>query len=556
MSSSMSRIDSILEAKRAELGRLHDELHGEISASAPDPKRLNEIHTRIISVESEIDTFSAAKAEAEAAILAANAEAEIRAAETQTAKAETRTAKAEILIAKAQTRTAEVRAEKAEQDLKRARPVLTLSLAYLGTKTLDDLKSFHAFHELEPKPTGIPTPVTLEADTDEKQLNLAVTVIMESIFAGSPLVFVNSEEYPWLPQEYGLESRFDLKPDGFATHVGMYRQYAPAGGTSICNARESVRVNGITLRFGRPSSLILHDCVALIAEGKRKITTADIGKIVWYAHSMPVQATFRAILFDPNELYLFTVRHREILRIDHASWATLGCMDLLKDSLTLPQYVPPWVALLDAAVKQFGYSVKPGSFLGAGATGRVFRVERPDNGSAVALKVVKKRDAAFLHHECVHLMAAAESPFVVKVVTEATVVRAEDGTVLGSAMAIEPVGQPVRSPLSEAVCERLWLALFDLHQRNICHGDPRIPNIVFNDNQYYWVDFLGSSIKDSSGPGSGKLADVITLSKSILGVIPHAELSCEEEVERLHYQFTEESYKAIARLLFEMLDDT
>ncbi|SPR00265.1 unnamed protein product (mitochondrion) [Plasmodiophora brassicae] len=379
----MSRIDSILEAKRAELGRLHDELHGEISASAPDPKRLNEIHTRIISVESEIDTFSAAKAEAEAAILAANAEAEIRAAETQTAKAETRTAKAEILIAKAQTRTAEVRAEKAEQDLKRARPVLTLSLAYLGTKTLDDLKSFHAFHELEPKPTGIPTPVTLEADTDEKQLNLAVTVIMESIFAGSPLVFVNSEEYPWLPQEY------------------------------VCPCRRHVNLS-------------------------RQLTSARL-----------------------------FVRHREILRIDHASWATLGCMDLLKDSLTLPQYVPPWVALLDAAVKQFGYSVKPGSFLGAGATGRVFRVERPDNGSAVALKVVKKRDAAFLHHECVHLMAAAESPI-----------------------------------------------------------------------------------------SDGNRADVITLSKSILGVIPHAELSCEEEVERLHYQFTEESYKAIARLLFEMLDDT
>ncbi|XXQ34211.1 Protein kinase domain-containing protein [Plasmodiophora brassicae] len=532
MSTSMSRSDSVLEGKRAELWRLHDDLHGEIAATAPDLNRLDEVHTRIISVQSEIDAFiRLAKAEAEAEICIA--------------RADTR-------IAKAETRTAEVRAEKAEEDLKRARPFLGFSLAYLGTKTLNELKSLHAFHELEPKPTGSPTPVTLVADTDEAQVNLAATVIMDSVFAGSPLVFVNSEEIPWLPQERGSES-LDLRPDGFATHVGMYRQYVPAGGKSICNARESVRVNGVTLRFGRPSSPILHDCVALIAEGKRKIAAADVGKIVWYANCMPAEATFRAILFDPNEFYLFTVRHREVLRIDHASWATLGCMDLLKDSLTLPQYVPTWARLLDAAVRQLGYSVKPGAFLGAGATGRVFRVERPGNGSAVALKVVKKRDAAFLHHESVYLMAAAESPFVVKVVTEATPVRAEDGTVLGSAMAIEPVGQPVRSRLSDVVCERLWLALFDLHQRDICHGDPRIPNIVLKDNQYYWIDFLGSLINDQSGPGSGKLADVITLSKSILGIHPDAELSCEDEVERLHYQFTEESYKAIARFLFEML---
>lgn len=83
-------------------------------------------------------------------------------------------------------------------------------------------------------------------------------------------------------------------------------------------------------------------------------------------------------------------------------------------------------------------------------------------------------------------------------------------------MAVEQIGQPVPSPLYRGLPPDDCLELFDLHQRDICHGDPRPRNIIVKDSKYYWIDFLGSHIEQPAGPGDEKLADGITLSKPIL----------------------------------------
>ena len=80
------------------------------------------------------------------------------------------------------------------------------------------------------------------------------------------MVFVNSERYAWLPQSIYLpDNKYYLKPDGFATHRGMY----------IKKNKEA------TQRSGVPETK-LFDCIILF-ESKLNITGADsFGQVVRY----------------------------------------------------------------------------------------------------------------------------------------------------------------------------------------------------------------------------------------------------------------------------------
>ena len=37
----------------------------------------------------------------------------------------------------------------------------------------------------------------------------------------------------------------------------------------------------------------------------------------------------------------------------------------------------------------------------------------------------------------------------------------------------------------------VFILLFRLHQHGVCHGDPRLKNIVYHDEKYKWIDMLG-----------------------------------------------------------------
>ncbi|KAG4048798.1 hypothetical protein PC123_g15886, partial [Phytophthora cactorum] len=104
---------------------------------------------------------------------------------------------------------------------------------------------------------------------DEAVFDAFITPYFSSVLCSCGMVFVNSERYQWLSQSPLVTKDTDLKPDGFATHRGMYRRRdAPHD--------QVQRPDG--LRFGEAEKE-LFDCLILF-ESKISITKAGFGQVV------------------------------------------------------------------------------------------------------------------------------------------------------------------------------------------------------------------------------------------------------------------------------------
>ena len=57
---------------------------------------------------------------------------------------------------------------------------------------------------------------------DEKKSIAFLLPKIEACIAESNLVVVDSQDFPWLPQFPGQETRDRMKPDGFVTHSSLY----------------------------------------------------------------------------------------------------------------------------------------------------------------------------------------------------------------------------------------------------------------------------------------------------------------------------------------------
>jgi predicted Ser/Thr protein kinase len=146
-----------------------------------------------------------------------------------------------------------------------------------------------------------------------------------------------------------------------------------------------------------------------------------------------------------------------------------------------------WVTLLSSACSSLKVkTVDHNSFLGAGASGRVFKVIS-ENGEFVALKISK--NAPRLFSESTALNAAKDTGVVAKVVKSS--VRINNNS--GAAMIISPVGKTVmRSKLNADQVYKIVYNLFKLHSEGLQHGDPRLANIVLYKGKFIWIDFMDS----------------------------------------------------------------
>ena len=143
--------------------------------------------------------------------------------------------------------------------------------------------------------------------------------------------------------------------------------------------------------------------------------------------------------------------------------------------------------LLEWACSEFDVDVTTNAFLGAGAFGLVFAVQRKGNEmkTPLALKLVMPDDVADLEWEMLALTDA-------KLLCPELVVGVEkkgfvfsDG--LGGALLLSDVGEAV----SKKRGNDLILSLAQLHEKEIIHGDPRIQNAVSlpDNNKLMWIDF-------------------------------------------------------------------
>ncbi|KAL3663090.1 hypothetical protein V7S43_012030 [Phytophthora oleae] len=106
------------------------------------------------------------------------------------------------------------------------------------------------------------TQTQADAITKKAEFDAFITPYFNDVLGRSGMVFVKSARYPWLSQSLNMTKSTYLKPDGFATHAGMYRaEPVPNDGVQ----------RGDKFRLGVPEEE-LFDCLILF---ERKLTITD-----------------------------------------------------------------------------------------------------------------------------------------------------------------------------------------------------------------------------------------------------------------------------------------
>ena len=285
--------------------------------------------------------------------------------------------------------------------------------------------------------------------------------------------------------------------------------------------------------FGRLADSRLQNdgCVRELFEARSgKLTSEHFGELVAYHRHIPGEC--RGMLFNKSQFWLYASVDGDPVLLERSQWTAPGSDGLIRHSFDgMPP--PPLLVVLRQLLSLLGLRIATGggpAFLGAGASGRVFAVqciEPPGRESPagteqpqrMALKVVAaaslagwKRD---LSAEFNAMRVAAESGApVVPVVPGSLRTDGDDGG--GFLMAY--CGAPVAPRLTASVVREAFTALQSLHQRNVVHGDARLPNLLRRlDGGVVWVDIMVHG--RLAGPESqlaGTRVDARTLAESIL----------------------------------------
>jgi hypothetical protein len=270
----------------------------------------------------------------------------------------------------------------------------------------------------------------------------------------------------------------------------------------VVEARDALSV---TVRFGAPRWQ-LRDSIIVI-ESKRKITGQGFGELVnylrlIYSNQFPIS---RGMLFDPIEFWLVECVEGCVTKRVVSEWTAAGSVELIRDFFPLSE----WECVQLGVCEELMVTVIDDGFLGAGDSGRVFRVES-DYTMGTALKLVRSGDIDGMtaEHALISDHERMELPHLVSSLTDDIFVM--DG--MGSGYAMTPVGQQVTAT-SENV-DAIFASLSTLHAAEMVHGDARLANVVWAGNRFVWVDLVLSR----NNPFKVQIwQDLRTLAKSCLG---------------------------------------
>lgn len=229
----------------------------------------------------------------------------------------------------------------------------------------------------------------------------------------------------------------------------------------------------------------------------------------------------RAVLFDKTRCWLIR-NTKNVGRIDELYWTVRGSERMFLNFIV--GALNPWAQLLSSACQTMNVRlVDRDAFLGAGATGRVFKVKLEDDEFA-ALKIVPQH-ISLLQTESSALASASETGVVATVIKPFKEI--DNGS--GAAIVISPVGEPVvQSNLTEDCVLKIAKSLFKLHSNGFQHGDPRLANIILHEGQYLWIDFM-ACVSDSDFAWT---RDACILARSILNLSVETDIP-EEIYERI-----------------------
>ena len=265
--------------------------------------------------------------------------------------------------------------------------------------------------------------------------------------------------------------------------------------------------------------------------GAGELTSADFGQLADYHARVPGRV--RGMLFNATRMWLYESHDGHPVRLVKAQLGERGSRDLLRAFFDAPRPEPPLVSLLrrlcrDLRVVPAAAALGAGAFLGAGASGRVFRVQRvgaDTSAPALALKVACGRGAAeALTVEFERLRtAAARGAAVVRVVADSLhIVIGDDGSGLGGGYLMDEVlGAPAPAP-SGVRCAAAFAALASLHAAGVAHGDARLPNLLERGDGasgLVWIDLRALDVITAVSLELQQRGDARSLARSVLGLM-------------------------------------
>jgi tRNA A-37 threonylcarbamoyl transferase component Bud32 len=393
------------------------------------------------------------------------------------------------------------------------KPNTVLSLSQVGKIALSGLAvPNEVFSPVEGEPSVLNQEEqdVLDGLKKEEEVVKFLTPRFERIFAvaNANLVVVNSERYKWI--DTGGDKDNFQKVDLFVCHKALY--------TTNPKLKDGDR------RFGELSNWILRDCIAGIMEAKVKFTgkrTNAVGQIVNYGALLACKerTVVQGVLFDKHTFYFTHMNNGTLTRLVECKWTDAGSETFLRESLYPPDN---WMKLLDAACLLYSLVVEPGSFLGYGAHGRVFKVSN-NSEEQYAVKLVLKEHANSLLVESNRLQSAYKvcEKHVIKVVHQG-----ENFEDIGGFMVTE-LGTKVERDEYKRIIE----ALVALHRSNVTHGDARVNNVVEVQGSIKWIDFRDAEIprkeinsSDLSVKTRMKQSDMTKLMKSLLQISQNGDL--------------------------------
>ncbi|EGZ17412.1 hypothetical protein PHYSODRAFT_503910 [Phytophthora sojae] len=285
------------------------------------------------------------------------------------------------------------------------------------------------------------------------------------------MVFVNSEGHPWLSPSIRFTNNADLEPVGFVTHPGMFRfGTVPNNGVQCLNG----------LRFGVAEKKNF-DCLILF-ERQLTITDAAFGRVVRYLQHLCPEKPACAILFDHRSFWLIKTYKAVVVKVQKSRWVMDGSKLLFQKFIN--DNISPWVERLTIACSAFGVDVVEGdTFLGRGAYGRVFKVVG-EGGEILALKIVEKHSAQRLHEEKKALENAQHTGLTITPVGK--IIEILDSP----ALLLSPVGRPLPRPTTRQEVRDLFGLLWQLHDKELIHGDPHVANVILVEEKPLWIDLV------------------------------------------------------------------
>jgi tRNA A-37 threonylcarbamoyl transferase component Bud32 len=317
-------------------------------------------------------------------------------------------------------------------------------------------------------------------DSGERKLIDTVYKRMQEVFGD--LRLVSSEDQPWLNPNTS-DSRHNQKPDLICLHKA-YVLYK--------GARNHVPL-------GVPANLCFYENVSII-DFKVSPTDAAFGEfaihmIYLYNHIKnykkckdPIE--IRGAVAHNEGLWLARFRDGTLREIIKMNWNDAG--SVRKIQMFFEQSDETGF-VLDAVCKGLGCKIsdrpKKGcqAFLGAGGTGKVFRVEDGKVTRAAKI-VVGDAKVKLLRQEKEILNGLGGMGVAVKFHGFYEVKK--DDVVVGAGLTMEPVGSPISKLKNLAkVFPDALRVLSKIHATGLCHGDPRTHNILMHKRSVIFCDF-------------------------------------------------------------------